>query len=62
MTERNRLIAALQAVRHAMIAMKAGAPALPPLFSAEEHLLRVLFDENEVAKYLASPGAKVYGR
>ena len=62
MTERLRLIAALQSVRHAMIAAKAGAPALPALFTAEEHLLRVLFDENEVAEYLASPGAKIYGR
>ena len=61
MTERDRLIAALQSVRHAMLAAKADAPTLPALLSAEEHLLRVLFDENEVAEYLASPGAKAHG-
>ena len=58
----DRLVETLQSVRNAMIAAKAGAPTLPPLLVAEEHLLRMLFDEKEVDEYLASPGAKIYGR
>lgn len=52
MTERDRLIATLQSIRHAVMAAKAGAPTLPPLLIAEEHVMRVLFDEDEVAEYL----------
>lgn len=62
MTERDHLLAALAAMRHAMMAAKADAPTLPMLLTAEEHLLRILFDESTVEEYLTSPGAKVYGR
>lgn len=60
--DRERVVAALQHVRNAMIAAQADAPTLPALLSAEENLLRALFDDPEVEEYLASPGAKVYGR
>jgi hypothetical protein len=62
LADREHLVAALQSVRNAMVASQAGAPTLPPLLSAEENLLRALFDAAEVEEYLASFGAKVYGR
>jgi len=62
MTERDRAIAALQHVRNALVAALNGASVLPALHTAEEHLLRLLFDPNEVEQYLVSDGAKVYGR
>jgi hypothetical protein len=58
--DRARIQKALQHVRAAMIANKAGAPMAPALEAAEEDLLRLLFTEKEIAAYLQSPGAQVY--
>jgi hypothetical protein len=59
---RSDLLRVLTHVRNAMIAQRADASPLPPLLAAEEQLLHVLFNTAEVEEYLASTGAKVYGR
>ena len=53
MTDRNELINALQSIRYAVTAAKAGAPVMPALLKAEDQLMRILFDENEIVEYLA---------
>lgn len=52
----------LDAVRQAMLAVVHNAPPLPALLVAEERILRLMFTPAEVDDYLASKGAKIYGR
>lgn len=59
---RAALFHALGHIRAALTAHRQGAPVAPPLLAAEETVLRILFTDDEVDAYLASPGAKVFGR
>lgn len=57
-----RIRDALMHVRNALLAGRAHAPMTPALLKAEEELMYCLFKPEDIAEYLTSPGAKVYGR